>query len=506
MNKRIRILSTSDVHGVIYPYAYADMKERDHGFARLSTLINELRDENTLLIDNGDTIEGSSFTFYHYSRKRDEICPVSSIMRSIGYDYLNVGNHDFNYGEEALFRHVKESGSKWLTANVLYKGELLGPEYVIHEFCNKKMAVFALTSHFVPHWEDKENIRNFTFLNAYETAEKIVRKIKEEEDPDYIVCVYHGGFERDPETGEPSEDDTGENQGYRILENIKGIDVILMGHQHRTCVGKLFGTAYTQPFQNGIYLSCVDIDTETGEITPELLEVKADPDEKVMAIAAAEEKEVQSWLDTPLGHTDIDMRILDDIDVRLNKSQLATFINIVQKEVSGADLSGAALFLNACGFTGDITMRTLVNTYFFPNTLFVKKINGKILKEYLERNADFWTVKDDQVIVNPLYDFPTPAYHNYDMVDGIEYTIKASNPNGSKIIELTRNGKPIGDEEEFTIAINSYRAAGSGGFEMISDSPTVKEIQKSVSEILAEYIEEKKEIAFEPVNNIKVIV
>ena len=279
-----------------------------------------------------------------------------------------------------------------------------------------------------------------------------------------------------------------------------------MGHQHRTCVGKLFGTAYTQPFQNGIYLSCVDIDTETGEITPELLEVKADPDEKVMAIAAAEEKEVQSWLDTPLGHTDIDMRILDDIDVRLHKSQLATFINIVQKEVSGADLSGAALFLNACGFTGDITMRTLVNTYFFPNTLFVKKINGKILKEYLERNADFWTVKDDQVIVNPLYDFPTPAYHNYDMVDGIEYTIKASNPNGSKIIELTRNGKPIGDDEEFTIAINSYRAAGSGGFEMISDSPTVKEIQKSVSEILAEYIEEKKEIAFEPVNNIKVIV
>lgn len=63
MKNTIRILSTSDVHGCIYPNSYADGKTHDIGLARLKTLIDVLRDEDTVLIDNGDTIEGTPFTF-----------------------------------------------------------------------------------------------------------------------------------------------------------------------------------------------------------------------------------------------------------------------------------------------------------------------------------------------------------------------------------------------------------------------------------------------------------
>ena len=101
-------------------------------------------------------------------------------------------------------------------------------------------------------------------------------------------------------------------------------------------------------------------------------------------------------------------------------------------------------------------------------------------------------------------DFPTPQHHNYDMLDGIEYTIKVSNPVGERIVSLTRNGKPIKDEDEFSLCINNYRAAGGGDYDMVKDAPTLQEIQRNVVEIIAEYIERHKVIDFTPVHNIKV--
>ena len=88
-------------------------------------------------------------------------------------------------------------------------------------------------------------------------------------------------------------------------------------------------------------------------------------------------------------------------------------------------------------------MRDVVSTYFFPNTFFVKKVTGKVLKEYLEKTACFWTVKDGQIVINPLWDFPTPMHHNYYMLDGVEYTIKASAPEGEKIRDLTYKGEAL---------------------------------------------------------------
>ena len=502
---KIKILSTTDLHGTIYPYNYGNNQENNYGIAKIKTLIDSIRDENTIVIDNGDTIEGSPFTYYHYSFHKDEICPLSTAMNTIKYDFLNVGNHDFNYGPDALFKHIETVGAPCITGNVLYKGKHLGPEYIVKNLCDKKIVFFAITTHFVPKWEDPKNIEDFEFIDAYQYTKNLVPQIKEKENPDYIVCVYHGGFENDLDTGE-LHDNTGENQGYQILKEIEDIDIMITGHQHRTNKGKLFNKPYTQSFQKGEYLSYIEIDTETNNIVTDLIDPDCEPDKEILEICNSEEKEVQKWLDTPLGKTDMDLLIHDGIDARINKSQLVTFINNIQKEVSGAQLSGCAIFLFASGLKKDITMRDIMSTYFFPNTLVVKKISGKALKEYLERCADFWELKDNKIIVNPIYDFPTPAHHNYDMVDGVEYTIKVSNPHGQRIISLTKDGIPVKEDDEFTIAVNNYRAGGSGGFEMIKESETIKEIQKSVIDILADYIIKNKNINFTEQHNIKVII
>ncbi|MBP3892294.1 MAG: bifunctional metallophosphatase/5'-nucleotidase [Solobacterium sp.] len=505
MKNRIRIITTTDLHGYIFPYRYSDGFDADMGIAKCATLIQSLRDDNTIVIENGDVLEGSPLSYFHFHQNPKDIHPIAKAIKKIGYDYVNLGNHDFNYGEDAINQYLDYIEAPCITSNLYYKGKPFGPTYVIREIAGKKIALFALVTHYVPHWEQPENIKNYEFFDAFETAKKTVTLLKDLEHPDYIIGIYHGGFERDFKTGIATEELTGENQGYQMLKEIPGLDVLITGHQHRSYVGEAFGTVYTQCLDSGREISLIDIYTDTNTIEPHVLPVDTPADEEILALVQKEEDACQKWLDTSLGDTLVDLYIEDEFQARLNKSQVITFLNLVQKEISGADICSNALFLGATGFNSSITMRDLVSTYVFPNTLVVKKITGKILKEYLEKDAEFWSVRNDSVIVNPMYDFPHPQHYNYDMLDGIEYTIKASNDVGSRITKLTRNGVPIQDEDEFTICINNYRAAGGGGFEMLKNAPTVKEIQKNVVEIIADYIQNHPEISFEEVHNIEVI-
>ena len=505
MSDRIRILATSDLHGMIYPYSYADKLSHFHGLARINSMISLLRDENTILLDNGDTLEGSPLSFYHYMFQTDDINPMTDVMREMHYDYINVGNHDFSYGEEALMMHLQNVGAPCITANWRFHGENYGPTYVIKEVAGKRIAIFALVTQYIPHWERKEKIRHCKFQDAYETAEKTVALLKSLEKPDYIVCMYHGGFERDLQYGYLTEEDTGENEGYRMLKNIQGIDVLISGHQHRSLSGKLFNTYFTQTAQDGKEIACIDIYPDTDTIEPRIFKVDTEPDTRVMAYVQDEEDKCQEWLDQTLGTTKVDLKVTDEFDARLHKSQMVTFLNKVQMETTKADLSGTALFNGATGFDQNITMRNLVSTYTFPNTLVVKKVTGKILKEYLEKNAEYWTIKNGGIAVNKSYETPTPMHFNYDMIDGIEYTIQVSNPLGSRIIEMKYNGELVTEDQEFTLVINNYRASGSGGFDMIRNAPTVRTDLTNIVELLAKYIMDHQTIDFTPIHNINII-
>ena len=216
IKKRIRLLVTSDVHGYVYPYSYASGKEENYGFAKVKGTVDELRDNNTLLVDNGDVLEGSPLAFYHFHKNKMHVSPMSRAMNEVGYDFVNVGNHDFNYGEECLMQHLNALHGKCITANWLYEGKPFFQEYAMKEINGVRLALFGLVTDYIPHWEQKENIAHSSFLSVVETAEKLVRKIREKEQPDYVICMYHGGFERNLQSGEPTEDLTGENVAYQL--------------------------------------------------------------------------------------------------------------------------------------------------------------------------------------------------------------------------------------------------------------------------------------------------
>ena len=505
MSNRIRILATSDVHGTIFPYGYADNMVRTEGFARLNTLISSLRDENTLLLDNGDVLQGSAFTYFHYHRHPDLINPVTTVMREMGYDYINIGNHDFNYGPEALMMHLQNVKAPCITANFLWHKKPYGPTYVIREIAGKKIALIGAVTQYIVNWETKAHLRDIAFTDAFESVRKSVQYVRKFEKPDYVIVMYHGGFERDPETGVKTEDNTGEDEAYKMLNQIAGIDILITGHQHRSMSGKKNGIVYTQTAENGGELACIDIYPDSREITARLLKADTRADERITSCVQSEEDECQEWLDQVIGTSTVDMKITDQFDARFHKSQMVTFLNKVALEASKAEIASTCLFNDAAGFNKEITMRDLVNTYTFPNNLVVKKVTGTELKEYLEKTSEYWTVRADNTIgISAGYEIPKPKHYNYDMLDGIEYTIHAGNPSGNRVTDITYNGEPLHEEWTYRLVLNNYRANGGGDYFMLAKAPVLKTIPYDMVTLLADYILEHKVIDFEPVNNITV--
>lgn len=504
MKNRIRILATTDMHGYIYPHRYNDNEETQNGCARLKTLIDLYRDESTILIDNGDVLQGSPLQFYHFAREEEEVAPITKVMNAMNYDYISLGNHDFNYGEEALLKHLDSLKMPCLTSNVIHRGKPLGPTYAIREINGVKIALFGVVTHRIPTWEKPGNIKHFRFRDAFQTAKRTVELIQRLERPDYIIGIYHGSFERDPRTGISYNKENGENQAYQMCREIDGLDVLITGHTHGELSGTLFSTAYAQAGKNAEALACVDIYTDTHMIEPRVLKADTRPDEGIMNLVQTTEDKCQEWLDTPLGKNKVNLLIEDEFEARLHKSQLATFLNIVQREMSGADLSGVSLFQNAPGFGSVITMRQLVSTYVYPNSLIVLRITGAILREYLEKTAEFWSVDQTGIIVNPRFITPKKKMYFYDMIDGVEYDIRVSNDIGHRITRLLYQGQEVTDDMEFTIVVSNYRAAGGSEYQMLKKGELVRDCMNDMVEEIALWIIQHHVIDFEPVNNIHI--
>ena len=254
--KKITILQTSDIHGSVYPINYGNNEKANVGLGKIASIIQQERllDDQLMLIDNGDLIQGTPLTYYSVQYLQHEQNPMVRILNYLSYDAAVIGNHEFNYGMSVLNQAVHESNFPWLSANIVdakSKEPYFGLPYMIKEIDSVKIAILGVTTHYIPNWENEQNIAGLAFQDALQETKKWVAYIKEQENPDVLIVSYHGGFERDMETGEPTENLTGENQGYAICQEVEGIDVLLTGHQHRSLTGNINGVEIVQPSNNG---------------------------------------------------------------------------------------------------------------------------------------------------------------------------------------------------------------------------------------------------------------
>lgn len=483
MAPKLTIYYTSDIHGFVYPTTHADDKIRPMGL--LGMIPQFHKDGNTLILDCGDTIQGSPLTYF--CRKMNKENPMIPVMNAAGYDYVTLGNHDFNYGYEALADYLNGLSAQCVCANVFdLSGKLPVVPYVLHTLENGlRVGLTGIVTSWVNRWEKESTLSHFVISDPMAAAKEALDKLKEK--ADFTICMYHGGLEKDLETGRLLSE-TDENVGCRICEELD-FDLLLTGHQHIPMENITYhGTHLAQTPANATHFLKAEV-FEDVRITSRLL-----PSEPSAMPPLAKEFEplkrsLDTWLDAPIGRLNIPLWPGDKLHMALYGTPIANFFNQVQLDASGADISCTSLPNDMRGFDSKVTVRDVVATYVYANTLVVLQVSGKVLKEALERCASYFAVSS-QGEVSIAKDFlePKVAHYNYDFFAGIEYTFDLRQPCGRRVVKITHNGLIVKDDQEFTLCMNNYRATGSGGYDFYMQCPRLREINTEVRELLLDYL------------------
>lgn len=519
-NTKLLILYTSDVHGHIMPINYGTKQEAVGGLARFSTVVKEIRSksDHVLVLDNGDLIQGTPLMTHYIKQHSNKPNPMIKAMNRINIDAGVIGNHEFNFGKQILQAAIDQSNYPWISANIIDKNTnkpKYGPPYII-KIINKsiKVAIIGVTTHYIPNWESKEHITGLHFTDALTTVKELVPFVRKMEQPDLVIVAYHGGFERDIETHEVTEPLTGENQGYEICQ-IDGIDILLTGHQHRQLTGYINNVLVIQPGNNGIAYGEIEVVFENSRTGWKVKDKQASvqllsdipPDKEILLETEEIEQSTQKWLDQPVGYIKGDMTIDDPFFARIKKHPFIEFIQKVQMEASDVDISVTSLLNNnSKGFKSTVTMRDVVANYMYPNTLVVLELQGKDMKAALEKSAAYFMLDEEgNIIVNPSYEQPKPQHYNYDMWEGITYTINVAKPIGERIEKLCYHDQPIIEHDRYHVVLNNYRASGGGDYTMFQNKPIVKEIQKDAVELIRAYFEKYTTVEATVTENFSVV-
>ncbi|MGL5314187.1 MAG: bifunctional metallophosphatase/5'-nucleotidase [Peptostreptococcaceae bacterium] len=502
--KNLKIYFTSDLHGYVYPTDYVDKSEKNIG---LLNIINQFeKDGNTLIIDAGDTIQGSPFTNYLNNSEFD-VHPIATIFNKGGYDYITLGNHDFNYGYDYLKKYLCNLDAKCLCSNVIDKTDSLGIlPYDVKTLENGlKIGVIGFTTDFINIWERAENLTNFTINDTLSSIKPYYDEIKNH--VDILIGIYHGGFEYDLDSHKKLSS-TKENIAYKICNELQ-FDLLLTGHQHMEISDiDLHGTHIVQTPHNGSKFIELNLEFDNNKIqniSSELKNVELNPNKEMYNMFLPLEEKVQQWLDTPVGFLDTELQPLSHLEMALASSELANFINQIQLSESNADIACTSFANSIKGFDKDVTVRDIMSTYLYPNTLVVLEITRKELKLALERCASYFDYNNGDIAISDIFLKPKVEHYNYDYFANIDYTIDITKEVGNRVTSIIYNGKELDDNTKLTLVMNNYRASGAGGYEFYTECKIVKEILMEMPDIIIDYFKNNKNVVVDKSTYLTVI-
>lgn len=521
---KVTILATTDLHGNIYPYDYFTQKPAALGLAKIATLVAEERKRtpDALLIDAGDTIQGSPLESVYQTFKATgklpreitiparafQIDPMMLVMNALNYDAMTVGNHEFNYGLNNLNAARRVARFPWLSANTVASGPNTKPfiPYLEKTVQGVRVAIIGLTTPAIPTWEKPENYKGYSWEPAT-TALKRLIAIWGDNPPDLVIVCAHSGIDK---SGGPN---SAENFSWQAAE-VPGVTAVVFGHSHNE-VAEIFNgdTLLAQPKNYGASLARLDFEftkTASGKWQlssrhSHLLKVTATTpaDENILSLAKPYHDATEQYLSSPIATASTELSAAHG---RYEDSALVDAIHEVQLHYTKADVSLSALFNPRLVVKqGPVTMREAAALYVYDNTLYKIQGNGKMLREALENAARYFLscptpACDTGELINRSF-----MSFNYDMAEGVSYDVDLRKPVGQRIVNLRFKDAPLSDTQPLTIALNNYRAAGSGGYDMFKDAKILWRSNDAIRDLIIEYYRVKKTLPTHASGNWKII-
>ncbi|MEV3947598.1 5'-nucleotidase C-terminal domain-containing protein [Streptomyces halstedii] len=519
------VMGTTDLHGNVFNWDYFtdgefdDAQHNDVGLAKISTLVNRVRKQrgrhNTLLIDAGDTIQGTQLSYYYakidpITAKRGPVHPMARAMNKIGYDAAALGNHEFNYGIPVLRKFEEQCDFPLLGANAL-DAKTLRPAfapYVIKRVRTPhgrdvRVAVLGLTNPGIAIW-DKANVGGkMVFPGLEEQAAKWVPKLRSM-GADVVIVSAHSGSSGTSSYGDQLP--YVENAAGLVAERVPGIDAILVGHAHAeipeyVVTNKKTGkpVVLSEPLKWGQRLTLFDFDLvwEKGRWVVEKVGAQVlksntvEEDRAITSLLSGEHRKVVAYVNQVIGTS---VAAMSTAEAPWKDEPVIDLINLVQAEtvreaLAGGEYAGLPVLSQAACFSrtasipaGEVTIKDAAGLYPFENTLEARLLTGAQLKDYLEYSARYYvrTAAGAPVDTSKLTNAEDIPDYNYDVVSGVTYDIDIAQPVGSRIVGLSFEGAPLDPAAEFVFAVNNYRASGGGNFPHV---PGAKQLWADSDEI-----------------------
>jgi 2',3'-cyclic-nucleotide 2'-phosphodiesterase / 3'-nucleotidase len=515
------ILGTTDMHGRVFPIDYYTNKYDNVGIAKVGTLVKEARknDPDLLLVDSGDTIQGTPLEYFHNKRNNTPPDPMMLAMNALHYDSMTVGNHEYNFGLKVLEKARSEAKFPWLSANT-YNNQVKGDPsnhytpYIIKEVQGVRVGVLGLTTPGIPNWENKPNYEGLEFRETVSEARKWVQVLRDVGKVDVVVIAMHMGIEEDLRTGQTNPSQVpNENAALTIARQVPGVDVILMGHTHQDVPSLVVnGVLLTQANRWASHVARVDLYLEKGEAArwrvvaesartiPVTEKTAVDPE--IAQLGQPYDKETQDWLSRAIGESPQE---ITSQDCRFRDTAIIDLIQRVQLEAGKADVSMAACFNPQARIPkGPVTVRDIAGLYEYENTLVTLELTGQQLKDALEHSARYFREYQPGKSLAELVDQHIPGY-NFDMAEGVTYDLDVTKPFGQRIQNLKFKGQPLNPTQKLRVVTNNYRVNGGGGFTMFKNAPVVYRSSEEVRELIIDWVERNKTIPTQASNNWRIV-
>lgn len=539
------LLATTDLHGALNSYDYfADQPGTYPALTRIATLVQAARAEapNTLLLDNGDFLQGTPLTDLISDRRPEGLeHPSVLAMNAMGYDAIALGNHEFDVDLQRLTELLGQIDAPVLCANltttanaptgladrwqpqILLDRDLVDDTGQSHSL---RIGLFGILPPQVLSWDHSRVAGKLIAEDSVQASRRAVQTLRNS-GADLVIGLAHTGL-----SAMPTQDGM-ENAGRQIAA-IPGLDALILGHTHllfpgaaqpqhpevRPDLATVHNTPTMQPGANGGWLGRMTLTlgrSESGwqvqghKVT--LLDaLKVAEDETLSQTLAPAHAWVLNQLRQPIGHIRTPLHsglamLPGCATVRIVAEALLEHASKAQVGTNWSDLPLlASAAPQKCGgrggpahFTripaGEIALNNISDLQFFPNDASVLKLTGAELVEWLEMSAGLYHQIMPGQIDQPLRRPDFPIY-NADAIYGLNFEIDLTQParyapdgtlatpGAHRIRNLRWRGAPLPPDQTFALAVNNYRAGGGGNYPNANPERILLEDQTKIRDLL----------------------
>ncbi|UYY92775.1 bifunctional 2',3'-cyclic-nucleotide 2'-phosphodiesterase/3'-nucleotidase [Bacillus cereus] len=479
--------------------------------------------------------------------------PLYRVMNLMKYDVISLGNHEFNYGLDYLNKVIEKTDFPVINSNVYkvdhddkeendenyFKPYHILKKEVVDEAGQKQIVKIGVMG-FVPpqimNW-DKANLEGKVKAKDIVATARIMVKKMQDEGADIIVALAHSGVDK----SEYKEANKMENASYHLATQVPGVDAVLMGHSHTEVKDVFNGVPVVMPGVFGSNLGIIDMqlkkvngkwEVQKDQSKPQLRPIansKGTPlvesDQKLVNEIKDEHQATIDYVNTPVGETKAPINsyfslVQDDPSVQIVTNAQKWYVEQELKKPEYEKIKDIPVLSAGAPFkaggrngatyytdipAGTLAIKNVADLYVYPNTLYAVKVNGAQVKEWLEMSAgQFNQIDPTKTEEQPLVNIGYPTY-NFDILDGLKYEIdvtqpakydkdgKVVNANANRIVNMTYEGKPVADNQEFIVATNNYRGS-SQTFPGVSKGEVVYQSQDETRQIIVKYMQKIKNI------------